>query len=144
MTEREVESREPIVCTYCHRSIDDEPAYINDYPYHHPALSTGDTCYMLAQRFARGTEPPEREVESREPLEWTREELDGLEVTFSYNNFQSGYWNWLRGQEALRDAVLASQPERVECDEENHRYFREDNGYKFCPDCGQSLKGAGE
>jgi len=38
-------------------------------------------------------------------------------------------------------AILASQPERVECDEENHRYFREDNGYKFCPDCGQSLKG---
>ena len=44
----------------------------------------------------------------------------------------------------FRDAILASQPERVECDEENHRYFREDNGYKFCPECGQSLKGAGE
>ena len=40
-----------------------------------------------------------------------------------------------------RDTFSRLMAPQVECDEENHRYFREDNGYKFCPECRQSLKG---
>ena len=85
-----------------------------------------------------------------EQVEPTKESLDALiEATFPEIGAlnPTRYWalpDRLRRREgayALRDAILSSQPERVECDEENHRYFREDNGYKFCPDCGQLLEG---
>ena len=86
--------------------------------------------------------------------EWTREKLDALKVTPSYSNFQSGYWNWLRGQAALRDAILASQPERVvpqfKCGDAVEWYGKlaYAAGVSKClwilESCGQSLKGAGE
>ena len=58
----------------------------------------------------------------------------------------------------LRDAVLASQPERVECPTnhtatgytswlmwfKDHGFFVNFKGTPHCPDCGQSLRGAGE
>jgi len=52
----------------------------------------------------------------------------------------------------FRDAILASQPEQVECPEGciTERYEIGDDQWphlfscKFCPRCGQSLKGAGE
>jgi len=82
----------------------------------------------------------EREVEPTR--EWLDALIDGLEVRSfdpKYSSYAAGFKD---GSQFLRDAILASQPERVECDEENHRYFREDNGYKFCPDCGQLLEGS--
>jgi len=45
----------------------------------------------------------------------------------------------------LADAILASQPERVECPHRTlYQHWRQINGWNYCPFCGQSLKGAGE
>lgn len=85
---------------------------------------------MMLLRDAILASQPER-VETR-----TKPLLDVIDLDDeqeAYNHFR----------DVIHGAGDPSQPERVECDEENHRYFREDNGYKFCPECGQSLKGVG-
>jgi len=82
--------------------------------------------------------------------EWTREELDALIDRLNMTG------QFQRGAQGFRDAILASQPERVECehlcslDNQNMMYsvpwrtIIRGQLLKFCPDCGQSLKGAGE
>ena len=40
---------------------------------------------------------------------WTKEKFGRLTLATTYSNFQSAYWNWLRGGEALAEAILAQQ-----------------------------------
>ena len=93
-----------------------------------------------------------------ERVEPTKELLDALIRTASQS-----LPRWWTGQQwvdaiwsmnRLRDAILASQPERVECkycnpqpqsnEFQGTRARWSSLSYKICPYCGQSLKGAGE
>ena len=85
----------------------------------------------------------EREVEPTR--EWLDALIDGLEVRSfdpKYSSYAAGFKD---GSQFLRDAILASQPERVECPNRTlHQHWRQINGWNHCPYCGQSLKGAGD
>ena len=104
---------EPPFCLWCGESLDpDDCAMINDDRYHHPADSTGDTCYMLAQRFARGTEPPERvEAESREPSDDVLKVFGGTTTTLISDIIDAlGDWHdegYCDGPQDLIDEIKA-------------------------------------
>ena len=110
-------------------------------------------------------------IEQPERVEPTKEWLDALRnrMVSAFLRYRSvctvlDNWNSLAEQEAqqLIDAILASQPERVECPT-NHCNdsgypwgigenrgtpsmpdYYDGYGFNYCPDCGRSLKGAGD
>ena len=100
-----LDAPEPRLCTYCRKPIASslDEALINDDPYHHEAMSTGQTCYMKAQQ----------PVEAEPRL--TREGLDALiEKTFPHTPRET--WtpsavDYYKGAMHLRDALLADSPE---------------------------------
>ena len=85
--------------------------------------------------------------------EWLDVLIDGLEVRSfdpKYSSYAAGFKD---GSQFLRDAILASQPERVECRLPHRKNaagrlitgrWENAEGVNFCFGCGQSLKGAGD